>query len=116
MSCADPDHHHNLVDTAAAALEVGHGWYAVEGVDEVGIRSFWLLNPSPVTTVTCRAHVVPRHELTGPLPPDITARVTSPAVPRCGRPRTDGAPCRSLVGAPGDVCAWHRTSDYEAGR
>jgi hypothetical protein len=27
---------------------------------------------------------------------------------RCGRPRTDGRPCRTRVTDPGDACMWHQ--------
>lgn len=46
------------------------------------------------------------HEQVGPLPAIWRHRIAL-APHRCGRARTDGRPCRQLVGAPGRTCAWH---------
>lgn len=49
------------------------------------------------------------HERLGPLPHRYTAQLAPVApVARCGRPRTDGKPCRAWVATPGDACWWHR--------
>lgn len=94
---------HNL---AAYELCLGAGWHAGLAVAPDGTSWPWLLSPADHAEGALVRW--PEHELTGPLPPHVAARVRR-AVLRCGRPTVDGTPCRTPVAQPGPC--WHHDHD-----
>ncbi|WP_138843652.1 hypothetical protein [Rhodococcus pyridinivorans] len=92
-------------------ITLDNGTTAAECITSEGTITLWLLNTcdvEPVDQYGCACwHCVP-HEYPGAtLPPDIQRRLDRAMQPRCGRPRRDGAPCRTPVARPGLSCHNH---------
>lgn len=108
MSSHEPIH---LIHRAAP---LGNGYEIAEAIAPDGSWSAWLLAPpcaprcAPCEAQAERDAAVtpwpPPHEGLGPLP----ARFLPVSEPhRCGRPRRDGRPCRTVVSEDGDACRHH---------
>ena len=63
---------HHIRD-ALAFLCLANGWHAIEANDRYGTVQLWLLNPAGEAGNL--DHVLPDHEMTGPLPADVAGRV-----------------------------------------
>jgi len=134
------DDHGYLIDHGTACphvYDLGAGYHLAETVGPDGDR--WpIICDERVTepqTIPLRpehflADEVATHELGGPLPADVQARLDAvtahsrpvdapagnrPDMPRCGRPRRDGGPCRTPVTRPGEAC-WNHRDLSRAGR
>jgi hypothetical protein len=82
-----------------------------DGAEHLALAECVSINDEDVTCDTACSGVA--HEQLGPLPLEYTRRITiALRVHRCGRPTKTGAPCRSPVAQPGDLCAWHRTPTH----
>jgi hypothetical protein len=86
---------------------LGNGWDLVELVDDNGDRWPWISpHHVPASGVDgCACHECAPHEQTGPMG---AWHVADLMAARCGRPRSNGRPCRSRVRERGEPCYWHR--------
>ena len=100
--CSDCDER-PIIDWRAGSICLAGGRHVVEAVNPDGSTSFWVYDDDDRDSK--QTHPIPRHELLGPLPPDVAARVQAS---RCGRPRLDGQPCQAYVSRPGLACHHHR--------
>lgn len=101
------------------AAYLPNGYAATVCITPDGGRVLWLLanrghikdgDEFGCSCQRCAPHEHPDR----PIPPRMTAALDRPTQPRCGRPRTDGQPCRTLVARDGLACHWHRTSNRGA--
>ena len=106
-------HHDDRYDLVHTAVSLENGYQAVEAVTPTGDRTLWLMAPlcrsCEETTQhgDASARSAP-HDQEGQLP----ARFR-PKPPRCGRPRSNGKPCRQWVDAEGDACTWHAGATHD---
>jgi len=101
-----------IADWAAGVLCLGAGFHAVEAVEADGTRCYWIVDANGRTRSPQR---LPAHELLGPLPDAVTARLASTML-RCGRPTHAGSPCRTPVARLGLACSNHRSSPAKSSR
>lgn len=84
------------------------GFSAAVAVDVDGVSQLWLIDRDQLGVPGVdHGEQFPRHELTGPLPRGVRARVMNAAI-RCGRPTASGRPCRGIVATLGTACGHHR--------
>lgn len=94
------------VDLSDAGLP---GFTAAETVDSLGDRQLWIVDLDQLAHCDDVDHGEehPSHDELGPLPVEWRERIrTAPIM--CGRPCSDGHPCRISVSRPGHACGWHR--------
>lgn len=105
------DDRFKLVDAATECFlaDVGlPGHSLAETINPNGNRQFWLVDRTQLGDEAAdHGDQSPGHELTGPLPAGVVARIRSAPI-RCGARCADGHPCRIEVRAPGHACGWHR--------
>lgn len=82
------------------------GWQLAWCIGPNGDPWPWLIDPT--ADHGHGRHASQPHELGGPLPAYWRDRIAPASLPRCGRPRRDGHPCRSLVSENGRACRHHR--------
>lgn len=99
-------------------VPLGNGYAASVCVTADGRDVLWLLaggRPDADDDYGCACPGCAPHEHPNQaMPARITQMLDRPSRPRCGRPRTSGQPCRTLVARPGAACHWHRTSNRGA--
>ena len=101
-----PDH--------ADALRLDGGYLLAWCVGPDGSRQPWVISPAgDAAEHGCSCSECCPHEQFGPMPTSILRRAHSYPF-RCGRPRSDGKPCRMIVRRAGDACDWH--GEHEADR
>lgn len=109
MSDHTPDDRWKLLDPATRIDldDVGlPGHELAESIDADGHRDYWLILTAGLDAAGTDhgATRPPRHEGTKSLPHDLRDLFAH----RCGRPRTDGQPCRQIVRHRDDACPWHQ--------
>src|SRR5262245_13569110 len=105
--------HWRLVDPhrTACLCDVGApGYIATVAVAPDGGESLWLADTELLDHDADLGNPNQRHEKLGRLPQPIRDRIWGDAL-RCGRPRSNGQPCRQRVAEPGHACSDHSGPD-----
>jgi hypothetical protein len=77
-------------------------------VTEDGETVLWLVSATELGADQPRAgNPNQPHEKLGRLPQSVRDRIWGDSL-RCGRPRSNGQPCRTRVNEPGQVCSFHQ--------
>lgn len=99
------------VDPARMACLCKHGapgFVVVVAVEPDGEESLWMCREELLgLDGVDHGNPYPRHELVGRLPRDVRERIWDDQL-RCGRPRSNGQPCRHKIAEPGGACGLHR--------
>lgn len=109
-------------ERSACLCDVGAPGHSIAvAVTDDGRDTLWMVDDAELNAEHPRCGNGDQpHERVGAMPPDVQARVdqahTRRNWPRCGRPKKNGAPCRTPVARHGDHCSWHRDVEPELRR
>ncbi|MEZ7240782.1 hypothetical protein ACWEQV_12600 [Rhodococcus aetherivorans] len=94
-------------------LLLGNGWRASVCITPRGDASLWLVAHHDDGIGCACLDCAPHEHPSRPMPTRILAALDARTTLRCGRPRTDGQPCRTVVARRGATCRWHRSHAIE---